>query len=176
VPSHFHPVSKTGYNDSVFIGLELYDMLAMEIKRLINFRRLAMKFVVLIGRIFYALIFILSSLGHFSSQTIMYGAKQGIPVASLLVPISGIIALLGGFCILLGYKARFGAWLIVIFLAIVTPMMHRFWGVSDPMLSSLQQTMFLKNLSMLGAALLIAYFGSGPFSLERHPHSQKKEA
>jgi putative oxidoreductase len=30
----------------------------------------------------------------------------------------------------------------------------------------MQQIMFMKNLSMLGAAMLIAYFGSGPLSVD----------
>jgi uncharacterized membrane protein YphA (DoxX/SURF4 family) len=30
----------------------------------------------------------------------------------------------------------------------------------------MQQAMFMKNLSMLGGALLIAHFGAGPLSLD----------
>jgi len=30
----------------------------------------------------------------------------------------------------------------------------------------IEQIMFMKNLSMLGGALLIAHFGSGPLSLD----------
>jgi putative oxidoreductase len=45
-------------------------------------------------------------------------------------------------------------------------MMHRFWAVSDPMAARIQQLMFMKNLSMLGGALLIAHFGAGPVSLD----------
>jgi putative oxidoreductase len=126
-----------------------------------------MKYVVLLGRILYAGIFILASLGHFAPQTIKYAAGQGVPVAGFLVPLAGIIALLGGLSILLGYKARVGAWLIVIFLIPITFMMHRFWASMDPMVANMHQAMFLKNLSMLGAALLISYFGSGPLSIDK---------
>jgi len=38
--------------------------------------------------------------------------------------------------------------------------------MSDPNMAQMQQIMFMKNLSMLGAALLIAHFGSGPLSLD----------
>jgi putative oxidoreductase len=103
---------------------------------------------------------------HFSSQTIGYAASQGVPLASLAVPLSGVIALAGGLSILLGYRARIGAWLIVLFLAAVTPMLHRFWGVSDPMTHQMQFIMFMKNLSMLGGALLITQLGPGPWSLD----------
>jgi putative oxidoreductase len=45
-------------------------------------------------------------------------------------------------------------------------MMHRFWTVSDPMMLQVQQAMFMKNLSMLGAALFISQMGAGPLSLD----------
>jgi putative oxidoreductase len=44
--------------------------------------------------------------------------------------------------------------------------MHRFWAIEDPLMARLEQVMFMKNLSMLGGALLIAHFGAGPFSLD----------
>jgi len=121
--------------------------------------------VVLLGRFLFAIIFMMSGFTHFSSQTIAFAASQGVPMASFLVPASGVIALLGGLSVLLGYRARIGAWLIVLFLIGVTPM-HKFWGISDPMMQQMQMVMFLKNLAMLGGALLITQLGSGPWSLD----------
>jgi len=125
-----------------------------------------MKYRIPLARLFFALIFLMSTPGHFTSKTIGYAASHGVPMASILVPISGLIALAGGLSILLGYKARWGAWLIVLFLVPVTLSMHNFWAVTDPMAAQMQQIMFMKNLSMLGGALLISYFGSGPLSLD----------
>ena len=45
-------------------------------------------------------------------------------------------------------------------------MMHNFWSVSDPMALQIERAMFLKNVTMLGAALVIGYFGAGPLSLD----------
>lgn len=53
----------------------------------------------------------------------------------------------------------------MIFLIPVTFMMHRFWVVAEDNVALIQQAMFMKNLALLGAALLITYFGSGPMSL-----------
>jgi putative oxidoreductase len=122
--------------------------------------------VVVLGRLFFALIFVLSASHHFTKQVVAYAAAQGVPLASLGVPLTGIIALVGGLSILVGYRAKIGAWLIVLFLILVTPLMHKFWGVSDPMVAQMQMVMFMKNLSMLGGALLISQFGAGPFSLD----------
>lgn len=132
-----------------------------------------MQYIVLLGRIFYSAIFIMAALGHFTQQYVAYAAAQGVPMPGFLVPLFGVIGFLGGLSILLGYKAKFGAWLIVIFLVPITLYIHRFWGIMDPMMASLQQIMFMKNLSMLGGALLITYFGSGPMSLDLHKKLKK---
>ena len=121
--------------------------------------------LVFLGRLLFVLIFLMSGLTHFAKQTIGFAASQGVPMASVLVPLSGIIALIGGLSILLGYRARLGAWLIAIFLIGVTPL-HKFWGIADPMMQQMQMVMFMKNLAMLGGALLISQFGSGPWSLD----------
>jgi putative oxidoreductase len=109
---------------------------------------------------------LLSAVNHFSGKTIAYAASHNVPMASVLVPLSGILAILGGLSIVLGYKARLGAWLIVLFLIPVTLMMHNFWTITDPMMRQMQMAMFLKNISMLGGALLITWFGSGPLSMD----------
>jgi putative oxidoreductase len=122
--------------------------------------------VIFMGRLLFSLIFIMASFNNFTRQTIAYAASQGVPLASIFVPFSGVLALLGGLSILLGYRAKIGGWLIALFLIGVTPLMHKFWAVSDPMMHQIQMIMFLKNLSMLGGALLITQFGAGPWSVD----------
>ncbi len=137
-----------------------------------------MKYVIFIGRLLFSMIFILASLGHFSSDAIQYAAREGVPLPQLFIPVTGVIALLGGISILLGFKARLGAWLIVLFIIPTTFFMHKFWRAQDPMVSTMQQVMFLKNLALLGGALVIAYFGSGPLSLEsiKMPFREKRSS
>jgi putative oxidoreductase len=125
-----------------------------------------MRYLALAGRIAYSLIFLMTPMAHFSAGTIGYAAQHGVPMPGILVPLSGIMACAGGLAIVLGYRARIGAWLIVLFLIPVTLTMHNFWTVTDPMMAQLQMSIFMKNVSMLGGALLIAYFGSGPLSLD----------
>jgi putative oxidoreductase len=121
--------------------------------------------VVVLGRFFFALIFLFAAPNHFTKQTIAFSASQGVPLASIAVPLSGV-AIAGGLSILLGYRAKLGAWLIVLFLIPVTLMLHKFWTVADPMMAQIQMILFMKNISMLGGALLISQFGAGPFSLD----------
>ena len=125
-----------------------------------------MKYAVLAGRQLFSIIFIIASAGHFSRQTIESAAQHGVPMAALLVPVSGVIALMGGLSVLVGFQARLGAWLLVLFLVPVTLVMHNFWAAPDPTTFQIEQAMFMKNLTMLGGALLISYFGAGPLSLD----------
>jgi putative oxidoreductase len=126
----------------------------------------AARYLVPLGRALFAAIFLISAPAHFTAAGIGYAAQQGVPMPSLLVPISGLLALIGGLSVLLGYRARLGAWLLVLFLLPVTLLMHRFWEIPDAMTAQIQMVMFLKNLSLIGGALLIAYFGPGPLSLD----------
>jgi len=135
-----------------------------------------MRYFVAVGRVLYSLIFLMTILGHFSQGYIGYAAQAGVPAAALLVPLSGVIAIAGGLSVALGYQAKLGAWLLVLFLVPVTLAMHNFWTVTDPMMRGMQMAMFMKNVSMLGAALLIAYFGAGPVSLDARRRGQAAAA
>jgi len=125
-----------------------------------------MKFLVLVGRILYSLIFLMSITHIFASSTVDQAAKHEVPMPEVLVRIAGVLAIVGGLSILFGYKARLGAWCIVLFLVPVTLFMHNFWTIDDPMMRMNQQINFTKNIALLGAALMIAYFGSGPPSID----------
>jgi putative oxidoreductase len=125
-----------------------------------------MRYAVLAGRQLFSIIFIIASAGHFSPDAIESAARHGVPLPDLLVPVSGVIALVGGLSVLLGFQTRIGAWLLVLFLVPVTVMMHNFWTSSDPLTHQIERAMFLKNVTMLGGALVISYFGAGPLSLD----------
>jgi putative oxidoreductase len=126
----------------------------------------ALRYLVPVGRLLLAAPFVLAGPTHFNPAVIGFAAAQGVPYASVLVPLSGLLAAAGGLSILLGYRARLGAALVVLFLIPVTLVMHRFWGVPDPMMTQMQQAMFMKNFSMLGGVLLVWYFGAGPLSFD----------
>ena len=126
----------------------------------------AARYAVPIGRALFAAIFVMAGFGHFSRPMIDMAAQQGVPLAALLVPLSGVMSVAGGLSVLLGYRARWGATLLVLFLVPVTFAMHQFWAQSDPQQAQLHMVMFMKNLGLIGGALLIGYFGAGPLSLD----------
>jgi putative oxidoreductase len=133
-----------------------------------------MAYVVLLGRALYSAIFIATIFSNFSGPAIRYAGGMGVPWADLLVPLSAVFAVVGGLSIVIGYRAKAGAWLIVLFLVPVTLVMHRFWAFAAPDLVEMQKANFMKNLALIGAALLIAYFGSGPLSLDKTTESERR--
>jgi putative oxidoreductase len=68
--------------------------------------------IVLPGRLFYALIFLMAAPNNFTKQGIAYAASRGASLASIGVPLMGVISLVGGLSILLGYRAKIGACLM----------------------------------------------------------------
>src|SRR5580658_5500951 len=119
-----------------------------------------------VARVLFALIFIAASPRHFTHEGVRHAAELGVPLASLLVPVSGVMSLAGGLSIAFGWKTRWGAWTLVAFLIPVTTTMHAFWKQIDPAAFHIQEAMFMKNLSMLGAALLLTQFGAGRISID----------
>src|SRR5512140_1506632 len=101
-----------------------------------------MRSIVPIGRVLFALIFVASVIGHFWSAEIAQASAHGVPFATIVVPLAGIIALAGGVSIMLGYRARFGAFLLLVYLVPVTLVMHKFCGLADPQMAMMQKAHF----------------------------------
>ncbi len=125
-----------------------------------------MPFIVLLGRIFFSAIFIINGFDHFTKDAVQRATQAGVPMPDVLVPIAGVIAILGGLSILLGFKARLGAALLIVFLVPTTLYMHPFWNAHSTFAQMMHNYCFFKNLSMIGTCLLIINYGAGPLSFD----------
>lgn len=81
-----------------------------------------------------------------------------IPLTPILLLLSTIMELAGGFMLLLGVKEKLGATLLALFLIPTTIIMHQFWFVEGVMREQ-QLTHFLKNLAILGGLIVIVLQG-----------------
>lgn len=133
-----------------------------------------MPYIFLIGRILFSWIFIMKAFEHFTTRPIAQASNMGIPAAGILVPLAGILSLIGGLSVLLGYKGRWGAWILVIFLIATAFGMHRFWQEQDAYGMMMNHFCFWKNISLIGAALMLTYFGTGPYSLDHRFEKKRK--
>mgnify|MGYP000595618535 CR=1 FL=1 len=135
-----------------------------------------MKYVTFIGRLLFGAIFLLTAYGHFMPETINYAASKGIPLAAVAVPLSGVMEIIGALSIVIGYKANWGAWLIVLFLIPISLGMHSFWTIEDPIARYGDMVHFLKNISMLGGALILTQVEPGSISLDRILNTERANA
>jgi uncharacterized membrane protein YphA (DoxX/SURF4 family) len=119
-----------------------------------------MDVVFLIGRILFALLFVMSGLmGHLvqARGTTEFARSVGAPAPAVMVPLTGVVILVGGLSVALGIWADLGALLLVAFLVPVAFLMHAFWKEEDPQAQQVQMAQFMKNIGLAGAALIIFY-------------------
>jgi putative oxidoreductase len=124
----------------------------------------------ILGRFLLIVIFLMSALGNkipnFGS-TAKYMASEGVPMAPLLLAGAIVFLIAGSLSILVGYKARIGATLLLVFLVLATYWFHDFWTVEEAGAKQMQTIAFMKNLALMGAMLMIIARGPGKPSLDR---------
>lgn len=82
-----------------------------------------------------------------------------VPWSSVLLVIGVIFELLGSLMLIFGFREKWGALLLIIFLIPVTLVFHPFWFM-EGMNRELQAAMFFKNLAILGGLILISIYGA----------------
>ena len=129
----------------------------------------------LVGRLMIATIFLMSAIGNkipqFSGVAEYMGSK-GIPLPQLMLAGAIVFLIAGSLSVIAGYQTRIGASLLLVFLLLATYFFHDFWNFEG---EEQQQQMihFMKNLSMMGAMLLLIANGPGRLSLERNRGGKK---
>jgi len=124
----------------------------------------------LIGRILLVLIFVKSGIGKIENfeGTAQYMASQGMPYTNFFLVGAIFFELVGSITVILGYFARFGALLLLIFLIPTTLIFHNIFADPKMMIH------FMKNVSMFGGLLILLASGAGRFSLDSLLRSKKK--
>jgi putative oxidoreductase len=123
----------------------------------------------LVGRILLALIFFASALGEINDWkgTADYMEQNGVVAIPFFLAGAIVFELFGSLSVAAGVKARYGAFLLVVFLIPASLVFHAFWKIADdPVMARLQMISFMKNVAIMGALLTIIARGSGPWSLD----------
>jgi putative oxidoreductase len=135
-------------------------------------------FTNVIGRIMLSFIFLSSALGNKIpnfNQVTDYMKSEGVPAASFMLAGAIVFLLLGSISVILGFKARYGAGLLLVFLLLATYFFHDFWTIADAAARQMQMIQFMKNMALTGALLLIISNGSGALSLDKRIKSEKQK-
>lgn len=96
-------------------------------------------------------------MNHFMKNDMMtqYTASKGVPSARFAVYITGLLLLFGGLGMLLGAYTQWAVLLLVLFFIPVSFKMHNFWAISDPQAKMSEMVNFMKNMALMGAALMM---------------------
>jgi len=116
-----------------------------------------MSAILVIGRILFGGFFVMSGINHFTKLEAMtgYAKYKKLPTAKLGVLLSGLMLLVGGAYVLLGFYADLGALLLAIFLVLAAVIFHNFWKETDATAKQNEQLAFLKDFALAGAALVL---------------------
>lgn len=115
-----------------------------------------MEVLLIVGRILFSLIFLGAGIGHLMKpeETAAYAAVRGMPAAQWRVRISGVLIAAGGLGVVLGVWMDLAALGLTAYVLIAAFLIHHFWTDEEPT-RSMEMGMFMKNLAIAGAGLII---------------------
>ncbi len=122
----------------------------------------------LLGRLLLSQIFLLSAVKKIFawSGTASYMAAKGLPAADLMLFLAILLELAGGLSVLLGWRCRLGALLLVAFLLPTTLIFHSFWLLEGAEHAQ-QMIQFMKNTALIGGLVFVGSSDPGAISLDR---------
>jgi putative oxidoreductase len=117
---------------------------------------------ILVGRILLAVIFLISGFGKLTAiaGTAAYFGSLGLPLPTVTAVVVGLIELLGGLAILVGFQTRIAAWVLAVFTVATALVAHTGWA------DQMQMINFMKNLAIAGGFLVLASSGAGAYSVD----------
>lgn len=132
----------------------------------------------LVGRLFLVAIFLMSALANKIpqfSQVAESMKNEGVPEPKIMLVGAIAFLLAGGVSVLIGYRARLGAALLLIFLILATYFYHDFWNITDEAKKQMEMGSFVKNVALMGAMLFIIANGAGAWSMDQCCSASKPE-
>ena len=119
-----------------------------------------MHIVELIGRIFLSAVFLIEGVGKLftQEQVVTYMEDYGVP-GILFIP-AVVLEILFPLLLIVGYKTRLAALVMILFTLTVTIIFHTDFD------DGMQLISFLKNLAITGGFMIVIAYGSNKFSLD----------
>ncbi len=133
------------------------------------------EYVLFAARILVAQIFLVSGLFKIVgwSGQIAWIESMGLPFPTLLLSGALILEVAGGLSLLLGWKSRWGALILALYLVPTTLIFHGFWSYEGQEVQA-QLFHFMKNVTTVGALMLLAVAGPGSFRVDPRPENRSE--
>jgi putative oxidoreductase len=125
-------------------------------------------FLLFIARATFGVLFLVPGIRKllFFKGSAGYIAANGLPYPEAMLVGAIVLEIGAGLMLILGWRARWAAIALAIFVAVITPIFHAFWTLDGAQASN-QLNHFLKNWAIAGGLVYIAAFGPGRFALSR---------
>ena len=130
-------------------------------------------FLSLLARLMITAIFlssaVMNKIPQFNAVAEMMAGK-GVPQPKILLGGAIAFLILGSLSLILGFRARLGAFLLLVFLAAATYYFHAFWKLPAEEQMP-EQIAFMKNLALMGTMVFFMANGAGPWSIDAARHA-----
>ena len=122
----------------------------------------------LAGRVMMAALFIPSGFSKLAGfqGTVGYIASKGLPLPQLGAVAAIVVELLVAAALLLGWRTRWAALILMLFTLAAAVLFHDYWAV-PPEQKMMQAINFWKNVAIAGGLLFVAAHGPGPYAVDR---------
>ena len=130
-----------------------------------------MRYMVLWGRLLFSVLFLVNGASHFLAyeRTVAFAAGQGVALPGLVTAVSGLMLMAGGAMVLFNRSARHGAVMLAMVLLASACCVHDFWAEASAATYQIELQLFLRNVALAGACLLLAAQPASALRFRRQP-------
>ena len=123
--------------------------------------------LILTARVLLALMFVLAGISKLTGLegTAGYIASKGLPMPSVLALATGLLEVIAGLMLAVGFQTRIAAAALAAFTVVASLLFHNFWAMEGAAAMT-NQLMFMKNLAIVGGLLMVFTHGAGPASVD----------
>ena len=117
---------------------------------------------ILVGRVLLSLMYIMAGYSKLTAigATAGWFGSIGLPVPTVTAVLVGIVELVAGLAILVGFQTRLAALVLAAFTVAATLIAHMDWSEMTQFL------IFQKNFAIVGGFLVLAAAGAGAYSID----------
>ncbi len=112
----------------------------------------------LIGRALLGLYFIIPGVTKITGWdgTIAYMQNHEVPLIPVLLPLTILLQIGGGLCLLAGYRTALMAFLLAGLTLVISIYMHDFWTMAEGVAQQHETQNFIKNLAIMAGLMFVA--------------------
>ena len=116
------------------------------------------KFSFLIGRTLLGLYFLVFGALKVPSylDTLALMLSKGVPISNMLLPLTILIQVLGGFFLILGRNLRICSLLLAGLTVLINIFIHDFWNLAGDPSQAHEAQNFIKNLGIIAGLLILS--------------------